>query len=132
ACPPDRTGGACARARLTHLCASRRAGLGAAAGADGAGMSDRQRIVFLGLTITSTWGNGHATTYRGLVRELARRRHQVTFLERDASWYSNNRDLPKPPYGTTLLYGSVDELRQKHADLVSSADLVIVGSYVPD
>ena len=95
-------------------------------------MIDRQRIVIIGLTITSTWGNGHATTYRGLVRELARRRHQVTFLERDASWYSKNRDLPRPPYGRTLLYGSVDELRQKHADLVRSADLVIVGSYVPD
>ncbi len=96
------------------------------------GLLDRQRIVIIGLSITSTWGNGHATTYRGLVRELVRRRHQVTFLEREASCFAINRDLPEPAYGTTIIYGSVDELRQKHAELVRTADLVIVGSRVPE
>ena len=95
-------------------------------------MKDRQRIVILGLTITSTWGNGHATTYRGLVRELARRKHQVLFLERDAAWYASNRDLPAPPYGKTVIYTTVDELRATYAHEVRDADLVIVGSYVPD
>jgi spore maturation protein CgeB len=95
-------------------------------------MIDRQRIVILGLTITSSWGNGHATTYRGLVRELSRRRHHVTFLERDVPWYAASRDLPKPPYGTTILYNSAEELRDRHADLIRHADMVIVGSYVPD
>jgi spore maturation protein CgeB len=95
-------------------------------------MIDRQRIVILGLSITSSWGNGHATTYRGLVRELARRRHHVTFLERDVPWYASNRDLPAPPYGTTQLYRSVEELRGRYAECVGHADLVIVGSYVPD
>jgi spore maturation protein CgeB len=95
-------------------------------------MIDRQRIVILGLSLTSSWGNGHATTYRGLVRELTRRKHQVTFLERDVPWYADNRDLPRPPHGTTVLYSSVQELRDRHADLVREADLVIVGSYVPD
>jgi spore maturation protein CgeB len=94
--------------------------------------SDRKRIVILGLTITSSWGNGHATTYRGLVRELARRRHQVLFLERDMPWYSANRDLPAPPFGKTALYSSLDELRDVHAAAIRDADLVIVGSYVPD
>jgi spore maturation protein CgeB len=46
------------------------------------------RIVMLGLSITSSWGNGHATTYRGLVRELSARGHQVLFLERDVPWYA--------------------------------------------
>jgi spore maturation protein CgeB len=95
-------------------------------------MIDRQRIVFLGLSITSSWGNGHATTYRGLVRELARRRHQVLFLEREAPWYAAHRDLPRPPYGTTALYGSVQELRDKYSEEIRDADLVVVGSYVPD
>jgi spore maturation protein CgeB len=95
-------------------------------------MRDRQRIVILGLTITSSWGNGHATTFRGLVRELARRRHDVLFLERDAPWYASNRDLPEPPYGRTALYGSAAELRDRFAPDVRDADLVIVGSYVPD
>jgi len=95
-------------------------------------MNDRLRIVIIGLTITSSWGNGHATTYRGLVRELARRRHRVLFLERDVDWYASNRDLPKPPYGKTELYASMSELRDKFASEVREADLVIVGSYVPD
>ena len=56
------------------------------------------RIVFLGLSITSSWGNGHATTFRALVRGLAGRGHDVLFLERDAEWYAHNRDLPEPPY----------------------------------
>ena len=56
-------------------------------------------IVFLGLSITSSWGNGHATTYRALVKGLTRRGHRVLFLERDASWYAGHRDLPRPPYG---------------------------------
>jgi spore maturation protein CgeB len=90
------------------------------------------RIVILGLSITSSWGNGHATTYRGLVRELVRRGHDVLFLERDVPWYAANRDLPRPPFGRTELYGSLDDLRGQHADAVGAADLVIVGSYVPD
>jgi spore maturation protein CgeB len=89
-------------------------------------------IVVLGLSITSSWGNGHATTYRGLVRELSARGHNVLFLERDAPWYAENRDLPKPPYGRTEIYKSVAELRARHADTVRDADVVIVGSYVPD
>jgi spore maturation protein CgeB len=90
------------------------------------------RIVVLGLSITSSWGNGHATTFRALVRELAQRGHDVLFLERDRPWYAENRDLPHPPYGRTVLYDSLDELRQRHAGAVHDADLVIVGSYVPD
>jgi spore maturation protein CgeB len=90
------------------------------------------RVVILGLSITSSWGNGHATTYRGLVRELVARGHDVLFLERDAPWYADNRDLPDPPYGRTALYASVAELRARFAGAVRDADLVIVGSYVPD
>jgi spore maturation protein CgeB len=88
--------------------------------------------VILGLSITSSWGNGHATTYRGLVRELTRRGHSVLFLERDVPWYAAHRDLPAPPYGRTELYGSVGELRERFGRVVRDADLVMVGSYVPD
>ncbi|HET9597684.1 MAG TPA: glycosyltransferase [Anaeromyxobacteraceae bacterium] len=88
-------------------------------------------IVFLGLSITSSWGNGHAVTYRGLVRELVRRGHQVTFLERDLPWYAENRDLPQPPWGRTELYRGLPELKDRHDAQVRRADLVVVGSYVP-
>ncbi|HEU4564900.1 MAG TPA: glycosyltransferase [Gemmatimonadaceae bacterium] len=90
------------------------------------------RIVILGLSITSSWGNGHATTYRGLVRELVTRGNEVLFLERDVPWYARHRDLPEPPYGRTALYASLAELKRQWADEVREADLVIVGSYVPD
>jgi spore maturation protein CgeB len=90
------------------------------------------KIVLLGLSITSSWGNGHATNYRALVRALSARGHDVLFLERDMPWYAAHRDLPRPPYGTTRLYRSLDELRTDHASAVRDADAVIVGSYVPE
>jgi spore maturation protein CgeB len=89
-------------------------------------------IVILGLSITSSWGNGHATTYRALVRALAERGHDVLFLEADRPWYAANRDLPDPPFGRTALYESLDDLRARFGRDVRHADLVIVGSYVPD
>src|SRR3712207_905752 len=92
----------------------------------------RLRIVIIGLSITSSWGNGHATTYRGLVRELVRRGHDVLFLEHDKPWYASNRDMPNPPFGRTVLYASVAELKDRFAADVRSADLVVVGSYVPE
>ncbi len=91
----------------------------------------RLNIVILGLSITSSWGNGHATTYRGLVRELVRRGHDVLFLERDVPWYASNRDLPRPPYGRTELYTSLEDLRARFEEDVRKAHLAIVGSYVP-
>lgn len=90
------------------------------------------RIVILGLSITSSWGNGHATTYRGLVRELVRRGHDVLFLERDVPWYAAHRDLAYPPFGETALYESCEALRDRFSGDIRQADLVIVGSYVPD
>jgi spore maturation protein CgeB len=89
-------------------------------------------ISILGLSITSSWGNGHATTFRALVKELNKAGHQVTFLERDVPWYAENRDLAAPDFCKVILYQHVNELETLHADLVRSADLVIVGSYVPE
>lgn len=95
-------------------------------------MAERLDIVILGLSLTSSWGNGHATTYRGLVRELVARGHSVLFLERDVPWYAENRDLPNPPYGRTYLYSSISELKDRFSIEIRRADVVIVGSFVPD
>lgn len=89
-------------------------------------------VVFLGLSITSSWGNGHATTYRALAKALSRRGHAVTFLERDVSWYREHRDLEQADYCNIVLYETLGELGQQHTDLIRDADLVILGSYVPD
>jgi spore maturation protein CgeB len=95
-------------------------------------MADALNIVVLGLTITSSWGNGHATTYRALLRALSRRGHRVTFLEHDKPWYREHRDLPSPPFCRTFLYQDLDQLRREHTGTVRQADMVIVGSYVPE
>ena len=86
------------------------------------------KAVFLGLSATSSWGNGHATNYRGLVEALLRRGHDVRFLERDRPWYARARDFAA---SWITLYDSLDELDAWAGD-VRDADLVLVGSYVPD
>jgi spore maturation protein CgeB len=90
------------------------------------------KIVILGLSITSSWGNGHATNYRALARALDARGHEVLFLERDVPWYAPHRDLPHPPYAATRLYDSVDELMERYGGDIRAADLVLLGSYVPE
>lgn len=90
------------------------------------------KIVVFGLSITSSWGNGHATTYRGLLRAMRSRGHDITFFERDVFWYANNRDLPRPSFCTLRLYESFDEVQIRWVEEVRNADMVIVGSYVPD
>lgn len=89
-------------------------------------------IVILGLSITSSWGNGHATTYRALVRALHERGHRVLFLERNVSWYAQNRDLEEASYCKIKLYDHLEDLERSHAEEVSQADAVVVGSYVPE
>lgn len=95
-------------------------------------MNSHLDIVIIGLSITSSWGNGHATTYRGLVRELSARGHNVLFLERDAPWYAANRDMPRPRFGRTAIYRSFSELRRRFASTIRTANVVIIGSYVPE
>ncbi len=89
-------------------------------------------IVVIGLSVTSSWGNGHATTYRALIEALAQRGHCVTFLERDTSWYRSHRDLTKPASWTVKLYQSLPELPRRFGKLIRDAHFVVVGSYVPD
>ncbi len=89
------------------------------------------RLVVLGLSLSSSWGNGHATTYRALLEALAARGHRITFLERDKPWYRGARDFAEAPYCELVFYDSLAEL-DGHADLIAGADAVVVGSYVPD
>jgi spore maturation protein CgeB len=96
-------------------------------------MTDSQLdIVVLGLSITSSWGNGHATTFRSLVRELHALGHEVLFLERDLPWYADNRDMRRNPWCSVEIYDSLAELRSKFQRRIATADAVIVGSFVPD
>ncbi|HEX2493107.1 MAG TPA: hypothetical protein VHK24_04980, partial [Steroidobacter sp.] len=89
-------------------------------------MSQPTDIVILGLAITSSWGNGHATTYRSLVKGLHQRGVRVLFLERDQPWYADNRDAPRLAHCETQLYAGLDDLKRRFAVRVQSADAVIV------
>lgn len=95
-------------------------------------MNTPRHYVFLGLSITSTWGNGHATTYRGLLNELSKRGNKITFLERDVPWYAENREFDRQSYCSIGLYGTLDELKDRFSSAIATADAVIVGSYVPE
>ena len=90
------------------------------------------KIVIFGLTITSAWGNGHATTFRSLVKALSRRGHHVEFIEKNVEWYKNNRDLPAPQYCKLRLYKHWKSNRHALLRICSDADAVIIGSYFPD
>ena len=56
------------------------------------------KLIVLGLSLSSSWGNGHATTFRALLRAFAERGHDILFLERDVPWYAAHRDLPDPNF----------------------------------
>lgn len=90
------------------------------------------KIVILGLSVTSSWGNGHATTYRSLIRGLYSRGHEILFLERDAPWYAGNRDQPGMPEAQIEIYSSLGMLKSRFEPQARAADLVIVGSFVPE
>lgn len=90
------------------------------------------KLVVLGLSLSSSWGNGHATTYRALLRAFAERGHEVLFLERDVPWYAAHRDLPRPGFCRLALYSDLDELERRWGGEIAAADAVMVGSYVPE
>ena len=94
-------------------------------------MSTKLRVVVLGLSLSSSWGNGHATTFRALLRALTARGHEVLFLERDVPWYAPHRDLPEPDFCRLEFYSDLAGL-ERWRGAIADADAVIVGSYVPE
>jgi spore maturation protein CgeB len=90
------------------------------------------RFVVFGLTISSAWGNGHATPWRGLCRALAARGHRVTFFERDVPYYAAHRDAPQPAGCDLRLYQDWPDTYRDAREVVAEADVAIVTSYCPD
>jgi spore maturation protein CgeB len=88
-------------------------------------------LVVLGLSLSSSWGNGHATTFRALLNAFAARGHDILFLERDVPWYAAHRDLPNPGFCRLEFYDDLAGL-DCWRDAIAAADAVMVGSYVPD
>ena len=90
------------------------------------------KIVIFGLTVTSSWGNGHATLWRGLCRALARQGHRIVFFERDVPYYAGNRDLWQLAGTDIVLYGDWDGIVWRARLELADADAAIVTSYCPD
>ena len=91
------------------------------------------RIAIFGLSVSSSWGNGHATLWRGMIRALTRRGHEVVFFERDVPYYADTRDLRRLDDGAELvLYRDWSGVRPRAAAEMRDADAVIVTSYCTD
>jgi spore maturation protein CgeB len=90
------------------------------------------KIIIFGLSITSAWGNGHATTFRALARGLHRRGHEILFFEHDQEWYASNRDLPEPEFCKARIYSEWSQVLPSARKELKDADVALVGSYFPD
>jgi spore maturation protein CgeB len=90
------------------------------------------KLVIFGLTASSSWGNGHATLWRGLIAALAERGWRVSFFERDVPYYADTRDMHEIPGGDLILYPDWESVRHTAARALADADVAMVTSYCPD
>src|SRR3954467_12362394 len=90
------------------------------------------KIVIFGLTISSSWGNGHATLWRGLWRALTARGHTLVFFERDVPYYAEHRDLRELSGGELVLYRDWADVEARAMREVQDADVAMITSYCPD
>lgn len=90
------------------------------------------KLVIFGLTLSSSWGNGHATIWRGLLRALTARKHSIVFFERDVPYYASHRDLTEMEGVELKLYPDWDSVRHYAERSLRDADAAIVTSYCPD
>lgn len=89
------------------------------------------KIIIFGLSITSSWGNGHATTFRALCRALHARGHKIVFFEKNAEWYASNRDLPNPEFCEVRIFENWRDIVPGVRKELRNCDVAIVGSYFP-
>lgn len=90
------------------------------------------KIVIFGLSITSSWGNGHATTFRALARALHARGHRIVFFEKNVEWYASNRDMPEPPFCSVRLFDDWRAALPLVRTELHDADVAMLGSFFPE
>ena len=89
------------------------------------------KITVFGLTLSSSWGNGHATPYRALIRALARHGHHVVFFEKDVDYYARRRDFERCEYCNLVLYRDWESVREQALACAAESDVALVASYCP-
>ena len=90
------------------------------------------KITFFGLTLSSSWGNGHATPLRAIIRALDRLGHQVTFFEKDVSYYAQHRDLPATPFCKLYFYDDWLNVRREALAAARESEVFVTTSFLPD
>lgn len=89
------------------------------------------KITIFGLTLSSSWGNGHATPYRAILRALAREGHRIVFYEKDVPYYASHRDLTECDYCDLVLYSDWEGIRKHALADAAESDVVLTASYCP-
>src|SRR3954468_24804135 len=90
------------------------------------------KFTIFGLTLSSSWGNGHATPYRSLIRALDAQGHQVTFFERENAYYAKHRDFTECDYCELVFYPEWDSVRESALRRAADSDIVITASYLSE
>ena len=90
------------------------------------------KLVIFGLSISSSWGNGHATLWRSLCGALGRRGHRVVFFEKDVAYYASTRDMYEIPGCQLRLYKDWEDILPEAQRELSDADVGMVTSYCAD
>ncbi len=90
------------------------------------------QITIFGLSVSSSWGNGHATIWRGLLRALSRRGHHITFFEQDVPYYAKHRDLSHSSYFEIVFYQTWNQIQSRAAHALDNSDCSLVTSYCPN
>ncbi len=88
------------------------------------------KIAFYGSSLVSSYWNGAATYYRGMLSELARHGHDITFYEPDAYDRQANRDIDPPDYAKVVVYPATEEAARSVIAEAGRADVVIKASGV--
>lgn len=88
------------------------------------------KIAFFASSLVSAYWNGAATYYRGIIRALNERGHQVTFYEPDAYDRQQHRDIEPPPWAEVVVYENSEDAAMRCIDAAKGADLVVKASGV--
>jgi spore maturation protein CgeB len=88
------------------------------------------KIAFYGSSLLSSYWNGAATYYRGMLGELAKRGYQITFYEPDAFDRQKHRDIDPPDWARVVVYPATETAAQVVIGEAGEADVVVKASGV--
>jgi spore maturation protein CgeB len=83
------------------------------------------KIAFYGSSLLSSYWNGAATYYRGILRDLAARGYDITFYEPDAFDRQQHRDIDPPEWARSVVYPATEEAMRGVLAEARDADIVV-------